>query len=340
MAGGRAARTTTHIFVGDIHRACDQCRQRKLRCDGGTPLCSSCRRSALTCAYQHVPRKKGPRAKKDAASGANKDRACPRAVAGGARYTVTPPAGQDIKSAAPLPADRNRFDSPATDGAGISAPSRNVAPSIPGHDTALNTDRFNTVTSCTSEPALPASQPALETCLPNTLPQILPIVFTPYLQLFFDRMHPIMPILNRADYLEGPLLQGQSLDAPTYEMLTALTATTIVQLGLLNYPHAPAEEVPSLLPGEFFINQCLDSRKQSGYLDHPSMQTVITSLFLFCFYGNLDQHAQAWYYLREAIFFAQLIRLDDEESFIGLSVSDIESRRRLFWLLYITERYV
>ncbi|OIW28747.1 hypothetical protein CONLIGDRAFT_390808 [Coniochaeta ligniaria NRRL 30616] len=37
--------------------ACDECRRRKIRCDGVQPLCSFCRQQGLTCAYHKGPQR-------------------------------------------------------------------------------------------------------------------------------------------------------------------------------------------------------------------------------------------------------------------------------------------
>lgn len=36
------------------HKACNLCRERKVRCDGEQPACEKCRRSGDTCVYSPV----------------------------------------------------------------------------------------------------------------------------------------------------------------------------------------------------------------------------------------------------------------------------------------------
>lgn len=52
-------------------RACDCCRARKVKCDSQLP-CKGCVTSKLTCTYNHVPRKKGPKVGGKSASILNK----------------------------------------------------------------------------------------------------------------------------------------------------------------------------------------------------------------------------------------------------------------------------
>jgi len=45
-------------------RACDECRRKKIRCDGSGEMemgaCSACKRSGHACAYSRTPQKRGP----------------------------------------------------------------------------------------------------------------------------------------------------------------------------------------------------------------------------------------------------------------------------------------
>jgi hypothetical protein len=43
-----------------IKRACDACHRRKVRCSGGLP-CRNCSQATLSCTYNAVPQKKGPK---------------------------------------------------------------------------------------------------------------------------------------------------------------------------------------------------------------------------------------------------------------------------------------
>lgn len=42
-------------------QACDMCRKKKMKCDGASPMCSSCCRLGTTCQYQMMRGKSGPR---------------------------------------------------------------------------------------------------------------------------------------------------------------------------------------------------------------------------------------------------------------------------------------
>lgn len=57
FSGGRMDRTSPEIRkrTHRVPRACENCRSRKVRCDGETP-CSGCRTSSINCVYRTVSR--------------------------------------------------------------------------------------------------------------------------------------------------------------------------------------------------------------------------------------------------------------------------------------------
>jgi hypothetical protein len=60
--------------------------------------------------------------------------------------------------------------------------------------------------------------------------------------------------------------------------------------------------------------------------------------FLFCAYGNLDKPSHAWHYLSRTISFLQILNIDKEAGYTGLSSKEADARRRIYWLIFVTER--
>jgi hypothetical protein len=50
-------------MVNPVKRACDPCHRRKVKCDGAGqgPRCNNCNAAGLSCTYNAVPQKKGPK---------------------------------------------------------------------------------------------------------------------------------------------------------------------------------------------------------------------------------------------------------------------------------------
>lgn len=199
--------------------------------------------------------------------------------------------------------------------------------------------------------------------------------------IFFQNLYPIMPIFDVARFHATYISRCHS-SPQVYALVTSMCALTLIQLcavsdgagggaetgcgesaGSSPWESAAAarlgisSEYELEKVGKTLLAEALRARRFFEYIAKPELDTVITSFFLFCCYGNLESDDHAWYYLRESISFAQGIGLDDEVTYWrakqarsggageqGLqqqgTLSDGERRRRMFWLLFITERLV
>jgi hypothetical protein len=176
--------------------------------------------------------------------------------------------------------------------------------------------------------------------------------FLPYIEIFFERLYPVFPVLDKECVMKFLRSEGSEEPVPTgfYPFLFALSAAVTVQLNTSdieasqpslvgNLPNV-ARAPPQTPSAQFFVTQCLQMRQTQDFIEEANEWTILTSFFLFSYYGNLDQGCSAWYYLREAIGFAQALGLDEAESYGGMDSRTAQRRRRLFWLLFISERLV
>ena len=90
--------------------------------------------------------------------------------------------------------------------------------------------------------------------------------------------------------------------------------------------------------GRRLLDEALRKRKRCDYIENPSMNTIITSFFLFGCFSALDKHNTAWFHLREATTLAQIIGMQEEKTYTTGPYLAMMSMRRLFWLLFVTER--
>lgn len=92
--------------------------------------------------------------------------------------------------------------------------------------------------------------------------------------------------------------------------------------------------------GLILLDEALRVRKHYDYVENPTVVSVMTSFFLFgCYYG-LNKQNTAWFHLREATASVQILGMDEESYYLEGYIKDTSSKRRLFWLLFITERQV
>ena len=162
------------------------------------------------------------------------------------------------------------------------------------------------------------------------------------IEFFFANMYPTMPILHRQRLEQQSMYMDQSLD--TYCLLTSLCAFMMIQPGMGMPGGDPygLDSMPgaNIVSGTLLMEETVRVRKAYDYLDSPTLNTLCTSYFLFgCYYG-LDLHDKAWFHLREATTLAHLIGMNKEDTYLQYDSVEASRRRRLYWLLFVTERYV
>lgn len=136
---------------------------------------------------------------------------------------------------------------------------------------------------------------------------------------FFNLLYPTMPILHPKELEDIDF----ELEKDRYALASALCALIYIQ--------CRNQERLDL------VQHVLKVRSKTDFVSNPSHRSITTSFFLFACYFGLNDHNCAWYHLREAITFAQLFKLDVEETYLG-NPPNGNSLRKLFWLLFVTER--
>ena len=151
-----------------------------------------------------------------------------------------------------------------------------------------------------------------------------------------------MPILYRDQIRQCAAEMGQSVEA--YCLITAFCAFMLIQPGIvLRTSHVldePTSSITNPKMGNVLMEESVRMRKDYDYVETPTVNTIITSFFLFgCCFG-LNKHNTAWFHLREATALAQLLGMQDENTYMFDNVMETSRRRRVFWLLFVTERQV
>lgn len=294
-----------------LRRACDRCRRRKTRCDGRDG-CRACVKAGVECSYLAVPKPLGRKPRKQQQKSGKAGTGSENSEDGGSVLDEVSVGGS------------------VQEGRGLVSPAVDVwTPCVDlTSEMDLPFDAFldsltppQDMSPQLQEPLYPVLEVGADWAVPAT-------TFTPYLSLFFARLYPVFPIL---DHNALVLDDNTTLSWPQYTLLSSLAAAVTVQLNLTIVPaHDP----------EFWISQTLRAREQWDFTSDADESTIVTSFFLFAYYGNRNRSSRAWYHLREAIGFALAAGLDDAERYAGLEGRVGQRRCRLFWLLYITERLV
>jgi hypothetical protein len=160
------------------------------------------------------------------------------------------------------------------------------------------------------------------------------------LDFFFGNVYPSMPILHRQRAQEIVMSIEHSTEA--YCMALALCAYVMIQAnmtvaqGLL--PRPEMAQLSNVSLGHVLLEESTRVRKGLDYLEKPSHLSILTSWFYYGSYFGLGKDNTAWSFLREATTQAQLLGMQDEETYKNDPL-DMSRRRVLYWLLLTTERY-
>ena len=128
-----------------------------------------------------------------------------------------------------------------------------------------------------------------------------------------------------------------------YCLICALCAFIMIQPGIRLHANQNANGYIGSNEDTVMGNQLLEEisrfRRSCDYVESPTNVIIITSFLLFGCFFCLDKHNSAWFQLREATTLAQISGMEDEETYSTGHVADDLERRKLFWLLFVTERY-
>lgn len=155
------------------------------------------------------------------------------------------------------------------------------------------------------------------------------------LLLYKERLYGIWPLLTAEDLIQR--LEDETVSPELYSLATALCAATLSNLN----QSVAHESLREPLTAESLVNESRRVRATFDYMESVTLNTILTSYFLHIFYGRQTSRSQtATFYIREAITFAHLFGMHIEEMYAHHSVKDQQVMRKLYYLLFMTERYL
>lgn len=168
------------------------------------------------------------------------------------------------------------------------------------------------------------------------------------IEFFFAHLYPTMPVLDRQRLEQDAVYMEHNLD--TYCLLTSLCAFVCLQPGMvlptmgmpMNDPFNPDMMFGgNIVTSTLLMEETIRVRKGFDYVASPTLNSLCTSYFLFAVHHGLEMHEKAWFHLREATTLAHMVRMTEEQAYMQYDSNDsidASRRRRLFWVLFITER--
>lgn len=162
------------------------------------------------------------------------------------------------------------------------------------------------------------------------------------MDFYFTNMSTTAWILNRQRLTDLITAQLGS-DAEVYCLTASLCAFVMVQPGM-NLSVAPGSHYEGDPPqnrygyANMLLDDILRVRKNINYVEAPTLGSVQISFFLFSCYFTLEKQNICWFHLREAATLAQLLSLHEESSYLVGDTIENMYKRRIYWLLLVTER--
>ncbi|RAK79784.1 CeGAL family transcription factor [Aspergillus fijiensis CBS 313.89] len=157
----------------------------------------------------------------------------------------------------------------------------------------------------------------------------------PWIDIYFDRLHPTLPVLNRAALFIRMLAHEHRRNPQFGAMLLALCAFSLTQpIEIQERPTSSSRASQA----RSMMHEATKMRSCSDFGEHPTIEAVLTSFYLFgCLFGS-NQHNAAWLRLREALDLAATMGLNNPDSYQDLPSEEKGQRLRTYLVLSITER--
>lgn len=165
-------------------------------------------------------------------------------------------------------------------------------------------------------------------------------IITTCVDFFFANLYPTQPILHRQKLAET--VGQMDTDPEAYCLVFSLCGYMLIQPNM-ELQIGPLEDLDwkpqsNLHLGRALLQEAIRVRKSFNFTGNPSIWSVITSFFFFGSYFCLDAQSTAWFHLREATTLALILGMNEESSYRTADIIENSRRRRLYWLLFVTER--
>lgn len=172
----------------------------------------------------------------------------------------------------------------------------------------------------------------------SSVPTTIPFSsITHYLGIYASQGYSIWPVVDVEGVISHLLTDGDDMEA--YALATSVCAATMTQFQITDENAAIINGVQPITAAAFDA----EAKRALRCYDHNERMTVwslLCSFFLSVYAANIGKTSTSTVRLSEAITFAHIIGLQKKEHYKGM-VEDVQQHcLRVYWLLFITDRYV
>jgi hypothetical protein len=157
----------------------------------------------------------------------------------------------------------------------------------------------------------------------------------PWIDVYFKRLHPTVPVLNRTMVYQEMLLRKHHYDPQFGAMLLALCAFAMTQPVQI---HEVASTPSRSVQARMLLEESIKMRMTVDFGEDPSVHMILASFFIFaCLFGN-GLHKAAHHRLREAVDLANSLNMHLPQAYDNLNAETREQWLRTYLVLSVTER--
>ncbi|KAI9284826.1 fungal-specific transcription factor domain-containing protein [Umbelopsis sp. AD052] len=316
-----------------LTQACDVCRRKKIKCDGAKPACANCVRMKQECSYLPSNKKRGPRQgyiellekrldKMEKMLQNNPGDTSPEDIS---PTDFDAPLFQPTKSHRQFSTDSEDQAKPLVNGRTHGSLDQSPVPSPTSPSSRLS--QFSPIMSHSSNSLTSRSNNAEDGGLPSS------DVIEHLVAVYFEHLYPMMPILHPKFFMER--IRNKKCPEVLLLSVMALSARFSTRSDIL--------ENPPWLSGEKYASR---ARKIiNNIFDYPSLSSAQALLLLGIYEYGCSRGPRSWMLLGMALRMCTELGMHKEslhESDFSAPLTedewvDKESRRRLFWQIYIID---
>ncbi|BCS26789.1 Zn(II)2Cys6 transcription factor [Aspergillus puulaauensis] len=166
-------------------------------------------------------------------------------------------------------------------------------------------------------------------------PENVPRLMKRCVDVYLRQMYPVMPLCRPSTLVQWA---GRPLELEPNEesMLFALCALVTAFLCGRSESIIGCGEWASA--SQRLLEKSLSMRSAYNFIEDGTVLTLLASFFVAVTHFELHNARQSWFYLREAITLAQALGLHTDEFYCGLDYVDAFYCRRIYNILFVTER--
>jgi hypothetical protein len=157
----------------------------------------------------------------------------------------------------------------------------------------------------------------------------------PWIDVYFKRLHPTVPVLNRTMVYQDMLLRTHHHDPQFGAMLLGLCAFAMTQPVQI---HEVASTPSRSVQARMLLEESIKMRMTVDFGENPSVHMILTSFFIFACLFGYGLHKAAHHRLREAVDLANSLNMHLPQAYDSLDPDTREQWLRTYLVLSVTER--